>query len=80
MFRVHLKAQPPRNYREAYADKAESQLISELLDHMFDNGVMMVNTCSAALSTKMGKKEIDHLVVKLKSGFEMLLPKMPKKG
>jgi len=38
----------------------------------------MINTCSAALSTKIGKKEIDHLVVTLKSGFEMLLLKMAK--
>lgn len=78
MFRVHLKAQPPKNYREAYADKVESGLINELLEHMFDNGVMMINTCSATLSTKMTKKEIDHLVTALKSGFEMLLPKMTK--
>jgi len=76
MFRVHLKAQPPKNYREAFADKIESKLISELLDHMFDNGVMMINTCSATLSTKMSKKEIDHLVATLKSGFELLKPKM----
>jgi len=78
MFRIHLKKQPPKNYREAYMDKTQSKLISELLDHMFDNGVMMINTCSATLSTKMSKKEIDHLVVTLKSGFEMLLPKMTK--
>ncbi|MCW8833760.1 MAG: aminotransferase class III-fold pyridoxal phosphate-dependent enzyme, partial [Colwellia sp.] len=78
MFRVHLKAQPPKNYREAYMDKAESKLISELLDHLFDNGVMMINTCSATLSTAMTIKEIDHLVATLKGGFEMLLPKMNK--
>ncbi len=80
MFRVHLKAQPPKNYREAYVDKNESALISELLDHLFDNGVMMINTCSATLSTKMTKIEIDHLVSALKSGFEMLKPIMNNKG
>ena len=78
MFRVHLKAQPPKNYREAYMNKTESKLISELLDYLFDNGVMMINTCSATLSTPMTVKEIDHLVVTLKGGFEMLLPKMVK--
>lgn len=78
MFRVHLKAQPPKNYRDAYVDKNENMLINELLDHMFDNGVMMINTCSATLSTKMGKNEINHLVTTLKSGFELLLPKMAK--
>jgi len=76
MFRIHLKAQPPKNYREAYVDKAQSALITKLLDHLFDNGVMLINTCSATLSTAMGKKEIDHLVSALKDGFEMLKPEM----
>ncbi len=80
MFRIHLKAQAPKNYREAYVDKTQSKLIAELLDHLFDNGVMMINTCSATLSTKMTKTEIDHLVSALKSGFEMLKPKMTNKG
>jgi len=76
MFRIHLKAQPPKNYREAYVDKTQSALITKLLDHLFNNGVMLINTCSATLSTAMGKKEIDHLVSTLKDGFEMLKPEM----
>ncbi|PKI16967.1 aspartate aminotransferase family protein [Colwellia sp. 12G3] len=76
MFRIHLKPTPPKNYREAYVDKKESQLITKLLDHLFDNGIMMINTCSATLSTAMGKKEIDHLVSALKDGFELLKSEM----
>ncbi|TPH12502.1 aspartate aminotransferase family protein [Litorilituus lipolyticus] len=76
MFRIHLKATPPNNYREAYISKQESLLINKLLDHLFDNGIMMINTCSATLSTAMGKKEIDSLVASLKDGFEMLKPDM----
>ena len=78
MFRIHLKAQPPKNYRQAYADKEESMLVNALLEHMFANGIMLINTCSATLSTTMTVKEIDHLVAAFKSGFEMLLPKMAK--
>jgi len=78
MFRVHLKPQPPKNYREAYVDKSESVLITKLLDHLFNNGVMLINTCSATLSTVMSKKEIDHLVSVLKDGFEMLRQEMTK--
>ena len=78
MFRVHLKPQPPKNYREAYVDKSESVLITKLLDHLFNNGVMLINTCSATLSTAMSKKEIDHLVSVLKEGFEMLRQEMTK--
>ena len=76
MFRIHLKATPPKNYREAYISKQEGLLINKLLDHLFDNGIMMINTCSATLSTAMGKKEIDTLVAALKDGFEMLKPDM----
>ena len=76
MFRIHLKAQPPKNYREAYTDKHQNALIKALLDHLFDNGVMRINTCASTLSTKMTTKEIDHLVSALKTGFEMLKPKM----
>ncbi len=78
MFRVHLKTQPPKNYREAYVNKDENKLVNALLEHMFANGVMLINTCSATLSTTMTIKEIDHLVAAFKSGFEMLLPKMSK--
>ncbi len=76
MFRIHLKAQPPKNYREAYVDKKESQLITKLLDHLFDNGIMMINTCTATLSTAMTKTEIDHLICALKDGFELIKPDM----
>lgn len=80
MFRIHLKAQPPKNYREAYVDKDESKLINALLEHMFSNGIMMINTCSATLSTTMTVKEIDQLVTALTSGFEMLKAKLKNEG
>ena len=73
MFRIHLKAKPPENYRQAYVGQEESKRINALLEHMFANGIMMINTCSATLSTTMTVKEIDHLVAALKSGFEMLI-------
>jgi len=76
MFRIHLKAQAPKNYREAYADKTESKLITELVDYLFDHGIMMINTCTATLSTAMTTKEINHLVSTLKDGFTHIKPKM----
>lgn len=77
MFRVHLKEKPPQNYREAYVDKAQSVLLTKLLNHLFEQGIMMINTCSATLSTAMTKTEIDRLVASLKEGFEMLKSDMP---
>ena len=69
MFRVHFKERVPLNYREAYATPEEARQLTVLLDHLFDEGFMMINTCSAALSTAMGEPEIDGLVAAMKRGF-----------
>jgi glutamate-1-semialdehyde 2,1-aminomutase len=72
MFRVHLKPEPPRNHREAYMAPDESRRLGVLLDHLFDSGFMMINTCSATLSTAMGEAEIDALVDTFAEGFERI--------
>ena len=72
LFRVHLKESPPSNYREAFATPEESRRLARLLDHLFDEGLLMINTCSAAISTPMTEVEIDLLVAALKSGFEKM--------
>lgn len=72
MFRVHLKERPPRNYREAYSPPDELARLNVLLDHLFDSGLMMINTCSATISTVMTEAEIDMLVEAMTSGFEKL--------
>lgn len=69
MFRVHMKEQAPRNYREAHATPEESVRLAVLLDHLFDHGCVMINTCTAALSTPMTEAEIDHLVGAIESGL-----------
>ena len=69
MFRVHMKEQAPRNYREAHATPEENARRSTLLDHLFDHGCVMINTCTAALSTPMAETEIDHLVGAMESGL-----------
>jgi len=70
MFRVHLKAKPPANYREAYQTPEESKRVKALLDHMFHEGFLLINTCSATLSTPMGESEIDALVAAFESGLK----------
>lgn len=72
MFRVHMKAAPPSNYREAYAAPDESRRLKALLAHLFDRGVILINSGSATLSTPMTESEIDTLVGAFRSGFEML--------
>jgi glutamate-1-semialdehyde 2,1-aminomutase len=69
LFRVHVKASPPNNYREAFWNAEERRQLTQLLGHLFDEGITMINTCSAAMSTAMGEAEIDALVSAMKRGF-----------
>ncbi len=69
MFRVHMKNHPPHNYREAFTTPEESKKLKLLLDHLFDQGFLMINTCSATTSTAMGEAEIDGLVAAMEEGF-----------
>lgn len=72
ILRVHLKQRPPRNYREAYMSPEQGRRLKRLLDHLFDRGLMMINTCSATMSTAMGEAEVDALVGAMQSGFAEL--------
>jgi glutamate-1-semialdehyde 2,1-aminomutase len=72
MFRVHLKERPPRNYRDAFLDPNENRQLLVLLDHLFDSGFMMINTCSGTVSTAMSEAEIDSLVAAIAVGFGKL--------
>ncbi len=72
MFRVHMKANVPANYREAYATPEESSRAKVLLDHLFDNGFMLINSCSGALSTPMTETEIDRLAEEMLIAFRKI--------
>ena len=69
MFRVHLKARPPMNYREAFATPEEAARLRLLLEHLFAEGFIMINTGSATISTPMGEAEIDALVAAMGRGL-----------
>jgi glutamate-1-semialdehyde 2,1-aminomutase len=72
MFRVHMKPRPPVNFREAYATPEENARLQVLLNHLFEEGHVMINTCAATLSTPMTEAEIDALVASMRSGFERI--------
>jgi glutamate-1-semialdehyde 2,1-aminomutase len=77
MLRIHLKVLPPINYRQAYATEDEAKGIKLLLNHTFNNGIMLINTCSAMLSTAMTEQEICTLAEVLQSGFELVVQQIP---
>jgi glutamate-1-semialdehyde 2,1-aminomutase len=72
LFRVHFKSEPPSNRRESYRSPEESRRLALMLDHLFDAGFLMINTCTAALSTPMGEEEVDALVGAMANGFKKL--------
>ena len=72
IFRVHMQEDPPQNYREAFMGEDENRRLEIMLDHLFDHGLMMINTCSGALSTSMTENEIAILVDVMLGGFRKL--------
>ena len=72
LFRIHMTPQAPTTYREAYVTPERAKLTKALLDYAFENGVMLINTCSGALSTAMSEREIDALCDVLLGGFRKL--------
>lgn len=70
MFRVHMKPTAPRDFRDGYPTPEENRRLKALLGHLFDLGVVLINSGSATLSTPMTDAEIDELVDAFRSGFE----------
>ena len=69
LLRIHLKPESPTNYRSAYMSADEASRVKFLVDHLSDNGIMVINTCTAALSTAMTEAEINTLVEVLRTGL-----------
>lgn len=72
MFRIHMKAEAPTSYRSCFPSPDESSRLRLLLSHLFDNGVIMIGTCSGTLSTVMTEKEIDVLAEVLLRGLRKI--------
>ncbi len=72
MFRVHMKAQPPKDFREAYPFPEEAERLAMVLDSLFEQGFIMINTCAGTLSTPMTEAEIDALVSAFEHAFGAL--------
>ena len=77
MFRLHLQANSPTNYREAYHTKEKKALINELLDYLFlKENIIMINTCACMFATTLTQKEVDRLSEALLNGFKLIKPKL----
>ncbi len=70
LFRLHLKAEAPKNYRESHLTADEKQALSALINALYDDGIMMIHTAAATLSTPMGQAEIDQLSEAILKGLK----------
>jgi len=78
MLRIHMKPQPPENYRQALPTAEETRLIQAMLDHCFANGIMLINSGSATISTPMTEVEIGRLVEVLRGAFAKIRDMRPE--
>jgi glutamate-1-semialdehyde 2,1-aminomutase len=76
MFRIHMKETPPANYRDAYPSAMEKSMRQAFLEHMLENGILLVNTCTGMLSTPMTSIEIDTLAEVAVAGFKRIKDKI----
>jgi len=72
LFRIHLKSQPPRNYREAFATPEEERRRQALLTHLVNDGVLLIGTGSGMLSTAMAQAEVETLATAVHGGLKAI--------
>jgi glutamate-1-semialdehyde 2,1-aminomutase len=76
MFRIHFRATPPNNYRDAYQNKETLNMVKAFVDHMFSHGIITVNTGTCMFSTVITQKEVDKLTEAMLSAFRTLKPEL----
>jgi glutamate-1-semialdehyde 2,1-aminomutase len=68
-----MKPEAPHDYRSGFQTEAEARMLKTLLDHLAENGILMIATGSGTLSTPMTEKEIDRLGEAMLGGFRKCL-------
>jgi len=74
LFRIHLKLEAPKNYRDSYLSPARQKALGKMVSALYDNGIMMIHTASAVLSTAMEKTDIDQMCEAVQSALLQIKP------
>ncbi|MCB9558712.1 MAG: aspartate aminotransferase family protein [Deltaproteobacteria bacterium] len=61
LFRIHLKAEAPDDYRSSFLTAEEKRRLDQFIDQMYQHGVMLIHTGAGTLCTPMGQDELDRL-------------------
>lgn len=72
LFRIHMKAEAPHDYRSAWPTQDEADDLARFVGALYDDGIMMVHTAMGVLSTAMGNAEIDRLAEAVLAGLRTI--------
>ncbi|MCY3648438.1 MAG: aspartate aminotransferase family protein [Acidimicrobiaceae bacterium] len=70
MFRIHMQPAPPRHYRETYPNPEQATQLKQFFDALLDAGILLIYSCTGAVSTPMRETEIDQLVAAVDTAFQ----------
>ncbi len=74
MFRIHPTRLAPANYREAFHPPALAALKQRIVEGALERGVLLIESCSGALSTPMIESDIDEITDVLAASFRAARP------
>lgn len=74
MFKIHFREVAPTSYRETYEDAETKKVMNLFLDKMYEENIIMINSCSCVLSTVITQKEIDMLSEAMLKSFRHIKP------
>lgn len=74
IFKTHFRDTAPTTFRTAYEGPEVKRIINIFLEHMYEQGIIMINSCSCVLSTVHTQKEVDRLSEAMLSGFRLIKP------
>jgi glutamate-1-semialdehyde 2,1-aminomutase len=74
IFRLHMRAIPPRDYRSGFPTARETEALKLFVDGLYATGVMMIQTGTGTLSTPMAESEIDRLAEAVLASLRQVRP------
>lgn len=74
LFRIHPIASAPLDYREAYQSPGLASIKQAIVDHAFERGILLIESCSGAMSTPMEGGDVDRLTEALAGAFRAVRP------
>ncbi|HRS53610.1 MAG TPA: aspartate aminotransferase family protein [Bacteroidales bacterium] len=79
IFKIHFREKLPFNYRDAYEDEKMKKIMNMFVEHLYEKGIIVINSCSCTISTAITQKEIDILSDSVLSAFKYIKPELEKK-